>query len=542
MYKCSANQIGIWILSLILISPIIVPIAQIFIPEGQIFEHLWQTVLPTYTLNTLIMIIGVCLLSAFFAIPSAWFMARCDIPGKKHLQWLLLLPLAMPSYVVAYIYTDLFDYAGPIQTALRNIFGWSSPNDYWFFDIRSLYGGILILSLALYPYLYLLARASFLEQSQNMVDVSRIHGCTPWSSFRRISLPLARPAIVVGLSLIAMETVADFATMNYFAINTLTTAVYDVWLGYGSLNAAAKIAAMVLLIIFVLLGIERISRRRQQQIQRSMGLDNLQKHKLKGWEKIGALSLCWFLVIFGFGLPFFILLEYAWNYWGNSWNQQFLLSTWHSLMIASIAALLTLLVAVIFGFVNRVYPGRLSRIPARISTMGYAMPGTILAVGVLIPLTVIDHCFNNVSEYFWNDHVGLILSGTIFAVIFAYVVRFSSISIGTIESSLSKLPENYDGASRTLGCPPLKMFITVHLPLIRKGCLVATLLVFIEAMKELPAVLLLRPFNFETLATTVFQYVSDEMLQYAALPAIILVLAGLIPLLIINRSLERSHS
>ncbi len=530
-----------WAVALLLVFPILALVYESLHPAEEIFSHLMNTVMPTYIINTVLLIAGVGALSFLLAVPAAWLMAMCELPGRKYLQWALMLPLAMPAYIVAYIYTDLLEYAGPVQIFLRDVFGWSSPQEYWFPDIRTLGGAVVVITLSLYPYLYLLARTSFLEQSINLMQSARLLGKSPLQSFFKVSLPLARPAIAIGISLIAMETLADFATVNYFAVSTLTTAVYDTWLGYGSLNAAAKISSLMLLVIVLLLSMERYSRRKQKVFQKSMFHEQDVRFQLKGWRKWGASCYCWALVFAGFLLPFMILINYAIDYFAQSWTAEFLEYSINSFLVSGIVAVLALLIAILVGFYRRLDARPHSSLPARFCSLGYAVPGTVLAIGVLIPFGWLDIKVNDVVEAFGGEGPGLLFSGTMVAIIAGYLVRFSAIAVGSVESSFNKISPSLDMVSRTLGNSPGKMLKRVHIPLIRKGCLAALLLVFIESMKELPAALILRPFNFETLATYVFQYASDEMLEVAALPAIVIVLVGLVPLILLDRSLEQSH-
>lgn len=533
---------GSWLLALLLFTPVLALVFLAFSPTGEIFQHLINTVLGSYILNTITLITGVGLLGLIMALPAAWIMASCELPGKKHLQWLLVLPLAMPSYVIAYIYTDLFEYAGPVQRALRDLTGWQSAADYYFPEIRSMGGAISILALVLYPYLYLLARTAFLEQSQSQVLASRLLGCSPASSFFKISIPMARPAIITGLALMGMETLADFATVSYFAIPTLTTAVYDTWLGYGSLNAAAKISAIMLLVVTLLVSMEKYSRRRQQLYQKSTGQERQTNIVLKGWKKALALFWCWGLVFMGFLLPAGILLDYVTRYFEQSWSPELFTYGLNSLKVSLGAALFATLVALFLGLYQRLSSSRFSRVPSQLVSTGYALPGNVLAIGVLTPLTLSDQGLNGVIMALGFPPVGLIFSGSIFAIIFAYAVRFSAVAVGSVESSLGRVSPSLDMASRTLGCTPGEMAKRVHIPMIHKGLLTGFLLVFIESMKELPAALLLRPFGFESLATWVFQFVSDERLEESALAALALVLAGLVPLILLNRSVESNHS
>lgn len=523
---------------------LVLPIFAIFYlslgDSGDLFAHLTSTVMPTYTYNTIVLVIGVMAVTLVLGVPTAWLMAMCQLPGEKVLQWALVLPLAMPGYVVGYVFTDWFDYAGPIQILLREMTGWKG-GEYWFPDMRTLFGATSVLALVLYPYVYLMSRAAFMEQSVSLLQSARLLKCSPLESFYRISLPLARPSIAVGLSLVAMETLGDFGTVSYFAVNTLTTAVYDTWLGYSSLHSAAKISTIMLLAVMFLLSAERYSRRKQKRFQMTFSSNEDMRYQLKGWKKWVALIWCWGLVSIAFILPLGQLLYYVAIYFSKSWTPAFQLYALNSLQVSISAAFIAVLVALIVNFCHRVGNSRASLMYMRIASLGYAVPGTVLAIGVLAPVLAMDHRINDVAKLMDWGRPGLVLSGSMFAIIFAMVVRFSAVAIGSIESSLNKISPSMDMASRTMGCNANQMLKRIHLPLVRRGVLVAGLLVFIESMKELNASILLRPFNFETLATYVYNFVSDEKLEMGALPAVLLVVVGLIPLIVINRSLEQAH-
>ena len=525
----------------LLVLPLFALIFQAFQPDEAVFGHLMATVLPTYIINSLLLIFWVSLGALLLALPCAWLMARCEFVGRRYLQWALLLPLAMPAYIVAYVYTDLLDYAGPVQRGLRSIFGWDSPQDYFFPDIRTLGGAACMLSLVLFPYIYLLARTAFMEQSLSLAHASRIMGCSPWQSFWRLSLPMARPALAVGVALVAMATAADFATVNYFAVPTLTTAVYDTWLGYGNLTAAAKLSAIILLVVFSLIGFERFARRKQQLFQKQSRIQVTDLYRLSMTQTLVALSFCGMLLLLAFLLPFGILLSYAIGYFEQSWDKSFWQLSLNSLSLALITSLLCCLIALLLMFVRRISPRQSDALPSRLASTGYALPGTVLAIGVLVPLTMLDFAINDLADLVGIAGPGLILTGSVMALIFAFCVRFVAIAIGSVESSYKRISPSLDMVSLTMGQTPRQLLRRVHLPLLAKGLFAGALLVFIESMKELPAALLLRPIGFENLATYVFQFASDEKLEHGALAAIVIVLVGLVPLIYLNRSLEH-HS
>lgn len=525
----------------LLVLPLFALIFQAFQPDEAVFDHLMATALPTYIINSLLLIFWVSVGALLLALPCAWLVARCEFIGRRYLQWALLLPLAMPAYIVAYVYTDLLDYAGPVQRGLRLLFDWRSSQEYFFPDIRSLGGAACMLSLVLFPYIYLLARTAFMEQSLSLAHASRIMGCSSWQSFWRLSLPMARPAIAVGVALVAMETAADFATVSYFAVPTLTTAVYDTWLGYGNLTAAAKLSAIILLVIFMLIGFERFARRKQQLFQKQSRIQTTDLYRLTTKQTVYALIFCGTVLLLSFLLPFGILVSYAIGYFEKSWDSSFWQLSLNSLSLALVTSILCCLIALFLMFVRRISSRRSDTLPSRLASTGYALPGTVLAIGVLVPLTLLDFGINDLADYIGVKGPGLLLTGSVVALVFAFCVRFIAIAIGSIESSYKRISPSLDMVSLTMGQSPIRLLSRVHLPLLSKGIFAAALLVFIESMKELPAALLLRPIGFENLATHVFQFVSDEKLEHGALAAIVIVIVGLVPLIYLNRSLEQ-HS
>lgn len=506
----------------------------------QNLSHLWHTMLGTYVLNSSLLVLGTVSLALFFALPTAWLVANYRFWGQKTLQWLLCLPLAMPAYLVAYLYTDLLDYSGSLQIALRQFFGWQSPQDYWFPQIRTLYGACFILALVLYPYIFLLVRVALLEQSENLIHSAKMLGAKPHQIFLRVTFPLIRPAIAVGVALVAMETLSDFGTVAYFAVPTLTTAIYDSWLGYHDLGTASQIAIFMLVMVLFFLMLEQYSRRRQKSFQRGYEKKSTFKH-LTGWKLGLALSWCWGLLALAFFLPLGRLLYWSYEYFEKSWNLNFVQYALNSLKVSILAGVVTLSVALLLHFAHRLsfgkFSAKLTRLSLSLSSLGYAVPGTVLAIGLLSPLTFADHQLHAWLKAFELPPVGLVFSGSLFALVFAYTIRFSAMAIGSLETSLGKISPSLDMASQTLGKSGIAMFRNVHIPLIYKGIMTGGLMVFIESMKELNASLLLRPFNFDTLATHVFAFTSDEQLEQAAMPAIVLVLVGLLPVVWLTRSL-----
>lgn len=508
--------------------------------EGENFTHLWQTVLLIYLKNSALLVVGTVMIALFFALPTAWIISTYHFWSQKTLQWMLCLPLAMPAYLIAYLYTDLLDYSGTFQGWLRALFGWENPKDYWFPQVRTLYGACFVLALVLYPYIFLLVRVALLEQSENLAHSAKMLGASPNQIFRRITLPLIRPAIAIGVALVAMETLGDFGTVAYFAVPTMTTAIYDAWLGYHDLGTASQIAVLMLLMIFLFLSVEQYSRRKQKSYQRGYE-KKLAFRTLTGWKLVFALAWCWGLLAFAFFIPVGRLLYWAYDYFEQVWNLDFVQFSLNSLKVSFIASVVTVLIALLLHFVQRINMGQFSdknnRMLLQFSSLGYALPGTVLAIGLLSPLTFADHQLHIWLKSLELPTVGLIFSGSLFALVLAYAIRFLAMAIGSLDTSFGRIPPSLDMASQTLGKNGLAMLQKVHIPLIYKGILTAGLMVFIESMKELNASLLLRPFNFDTLATYVFTFTSDEQLERAALPAIVLVLVGLFPVIWLTRSL-----
>lgn len=521
---------------------VVLPVLSVFylalFPTDNIWRHLYDTVLFRYIETTLLLLAGVGLLSFLIGVTTAWLVTLCRFPGRRVFEWALLLPFAVPAYVIAFIYTDMLEFAGPLQGALRDLFGWQTSRDYWFPDIRSMGGAILLMSLVLYPYIYLMARAAFMEQGSNVLAASRTLGCTPWQSFYRVSLPLARPAIAVGLALTLMETLNDFGTVDYFAIRTLSLGVYDTWLNMGNLGGAAQIASMMLVFVVVLVTLERIGRARQRHFGQGKPNQDSALYTLAGPKAWLAFLACALPLVLGFVVPAFQLASYALGNFSGYWTDDFIAISWNSLFLATAAALVTVVIGTLLAYGRRLHPNRSVRTFVSLSKLGYAMPGTVLAIGVLIPLATFDNTIDAFLRARFNVSSGLLLSGTVFALIFAYSVRFLAVAAGAIESSLDKVTPSMDKAARSLGLNSLETLRRVHLPLIRPGLLTGALVVFVDTMKELPATLMLRPFNFDTLATYVYQYASDEQIEVAAMGALMIVLVGLLPVIMLSRSIK----
>jgi iron(III) transport system permease protein len=542
-FRLHAHERPWFISSLVIAALISLPILAVFylalFPEENAWPHLISTVLPSYLKNTLILMTGVGLLTFLVGTGAAWLISMYNFPGKKWLSWALLLPFAVPAYVIAYTYTDFLEYAGPIQSSLRALFGWQNSKDYWFPEIRSMGGAIIMMSLVLYPYVYMLARAAFLDQSISLYRISRSLGSTPFQFFYRVSLPIARPAIAVGLSLVMMETLNDFGTVDYFAVRTLTAGLYDTWLNMGNLGGAAQIALLMMFVVVILISLERYSRRRQKQYQSRNQGSEIPSQTLTGIRAYAAFTLAFLPVLLGFLFPFVLLVIYAVKYFEVSWHSQFINYALNSFLLASTAAVITLILGIILTYSKRLNSNKLTQALVNFSSLGYAVPGAVLAIGIIIPFAAIDNSVDAFMRDTFDISTGLILSGTAFAIAFSYSVRFLAVSSGSVESSLSKITPSMDMASRSLGHSYFSTLIKVHLPIIKRGALTGMLVVFVDCLKELPATLILRPFNFETLATQVYQFASDELLEQSALSALIIVMVGILPVILLDKSISR---
>jgi iron(III) transport system permease protein len=524
--------------TLLLLLPILVISSAIFTGSYEVWQHLYKTVLWDYLFNSLFLVLGVGFGVLLLGVPAAWVVSCCEFPGRKFFTWALLLPLAMPAYIIAYTYTGLLDFAGPVQTLIRNITGWEY-GDYWFFNVRSLTGAIVMLSLVLYPYVYLLTRAAFQEQSSSLLEAGRTLGYNQRSTFLKLSLPIARPAIIAGLTLALMETLADYGTVAYFGVSTFTTGIFRTFYGFGDTAAAAQLSAMLFIFVLVLIGFERQSRKKSRYY--STKGKSQKRIKLSKSKTFFAFLICLLPLLFGFVIPALQLTW--WSFTEANIDSSFFLLAWHSFYLACIAAIVAVSLALLLAYAKRLYSqNKFITASVSISGMGYALPGTIIAIGIIIPLAWMDHQIIAFAEKWLNIDVGLLLSGTLVALIFAYTVRFLAVSMGSIESGLQKIKPNVDQAARTMGFRPFEVLRKIHIPLLGSSVFTAFLIVFVDVLKELPATLILRPFDFNTLAVKAYELATDERLIDAAPSSLIIVLVGLIPVILLSRSITLRSS
>jgi iron(III) transport system permease protein len=519
----------------------VLPIATTIVLALQSLDNTWwhlaSTVLPRVLRETTVLMLGVSVLTIVTGTLSAWIVTMYRFPGRTIVDRLLVLPLAMPTYIIAYAYVDFLDAAGPLQSGLRALTGWESASDYWFPSVRSTGGAVFVMSAALYPYVYLTARASFVQQSVRVLEVARTLGQPPWGTFRFIALPLAKPAITAGVMLALMETLNDLGAVQHLGVETLSAAIYATWLQRSSLAGAAQIATVTLLVVAALIWAERAMRGGGRVHGGSGRLRAVPFGELQGWRALAAFAVCLLPALVGFAIPFAVLASNAVTHYADAMEQGFWRAAVHSVVLAALAAAAAVALGVLIIYARRVASNAFTRAAVRVTGLGYALPGTVLALGLLIPLAAVDNRIDALARSWLGVSTGLILSGTVATLVLAYTVRFLAVALGTIEASLDRISPNLDAAARTLGETALSALKRVHLPLLLPALATAALLVFVDAMKELPATLLLRPFNFETLSTHVYALIALEQVEAASVGAVAIVVVGLVPVLLLHKAI-----
>jgi len=523
----------------VLAVPMLVVLSSVLTPSGETWTHLAATVLPEYIQNTLWLMLGVGIGVTAIGVATAWLTTMCRFPGRGFFEWALILPLAVPAYVMAYAYTDFLQFTGPVQTGLRGYFGWG-PRDYWFPDVRSLGGAGVIFSFVFYPYVYLLARAAFMEQAAGMIEAGRSLGYGPWGSFFRLALPLARPGVAAGVALALMETLADFGTVAYFALPTFTTGIYRAWLSLGDRAAAAQLAAALLGFVALVLIAERVSRGRARFDDRSVRR-RLVPQRLHGLPALGAIFACVLPLVVGFALPTAVLLNLSISGGDLHFGARYFRLVANSVSVSALTAACAVGLALLMAYAARTGGNIVAMAAHRLAALGYAVPGAVIAVGVLIPVTRLDHALSGWLHAWFGISTGLILTGSIAALVYAYLVRFLAVALQSVEAGLTKVTPSMDDAARGLGATPLATLTRVHIPLLMPSVLTAVLMVFVDVMKELPATFMMRPFNFDTLAVHAYNLASDERLSELAVPALTIVAVGVVPLVVLSRSLIRAR-
>lgn len=531
-----------WVFTIVLITcvivlPLVVVLQFNLHPRTDTWQHLLDYVLFEYIKNSLILALGVATGTFIIGVPAAWLCALYSFPGKRILEFFLLLPLAVPAYIVAYTYTGILDFSGPVQSYIRSLFGWNY-GDYWFPEIRSLGGAIAMFSFVLYPYVFLLTRSTLIVQSTNVIDAARSLGANSIERLFSIIIPLARPAIAAGVTLALMETLADYGTVQYFGVDTFTTGIFRAWFGFGEPVTAAQLSSLLMLTVFALFLLEQRQRKRIRYHNSSNAAQKGNEICLHGAQALFAVIACAIPPLLGFIIPVLQLGDWAIATASSMVDAQFWSLASNSFLLAASAAVVTLILATILAYGKRASSHSLLRGLINLSAMGYAFPGTIIAVGALIVFSNLDNWLIGILDQRFGIDSGLIFTGTIFALVFAHTVRFLSLGLQTVGASLSKINQSIDDASRLLGNSLFTTLRSIHLPLIRSGLFTAALLVFVEVMKELPATLIMRPFNFNTLAVRAYELASDERLADASTAALAIVFTGIIPVILLNISIK----
>ena len=521
----------------LVLAPIAAVVANIFLPSEATWSHLLATVLPEYIWNTLQLIFFVAIGVFFFGVTTAWLVSAYRFPGQRVLEWALVLPLAMPAYVMAYAYTDWLQVTGPVQSLLRELTGWR-VREYWFPEIRSLPGAAAMLTFALYPYVYLLARTAFLEQSRTTMEAARLAGYGDWGRFSRVALPLARTGIVAGTALALMETLADFGTVSYFAVNTFTAGIYRAWLSLGDPVAAGQLATCLLIFVLLMFSLERRHRGGARYAGKRIPMP---PQPLHGAAAAAASITCAVPVTFGFFVPAVLLIKLAAGDPEAQFGARLYGLVLNTFTLAGVAAVVAVAVALLLAYAGRIVKQPLVHVANRFAVLGYALPGAVIAVGILLPLGKLDNAVAAWIHEQFAIKTGLLLTGSIAALIYAYVVRFLAVAFQTTEAGLTRVTPSMDDAARSLGYSPAHTLWRVHVPIISGSLATAALLVFVDVMKELPATFAMRPFNFDTLAVEAYNLAKDERIGEAAVPSLVMVAIALVPLVFLSRQIARSR-
>jgi iron(III) transport system permease protein len=527
-----------WIFVVIAVAPIVAAALAAFTGDLGTWRDILASVLPRYIRATLALVVIVGIGTALIGSVTAWLVTVYRFPGSRLLEIALALPLAFPAYVLAYAYTDLLDHPGAVQTLLREVTGWG-PRDYWFPEIRSLGGAAAMLTIVLYPYVYLLARASFRQQSSNAYLVARTLGLSPTRAFLRVALPMARPAIAGGALLAIMETIADFGTVAFFNVQTFATGIYQAWFSVGDRAAAAQLALCLLSFALLVAGLERAQRGKAQTAGRGARFEAMDRAELRGAAGWGATVFCLLPVLAGFLIPVIMLGWMAFDSGHSLLSDRYLGFMRNSVTVAAVAAVLTVFGAILIGFRVRTRPDRTSKGMLVAAGLGYAVPGGVIAVGLMVPAAAFDNALDAFMEARFGIDTGLLLTGSIWLMVAAYMVRFLAAALNAYDSGMATVPGHYDAVARSLGQGAPRVLWRVHLPVARTSVLTALLIVFVDVMKELPATLILHPFGFQTLAVQAHRLASDERLAEAAVPSLALVAFGLVPVILLCRTIGR---
>ena len=517
----------------IFITPVILVLSSLFNGYSDNWFHLYNYVLSEYIINSIFLILGVSFFVVLIGVLSSWLVTNYDFFGKSFFEWALILPLAVPPYILAYTFTEIFDTYGSANNLLNSIFLFDEKKVF-FPSVRNIYGAIAVFSFTLYPYVYLVSRMAFVNQSISIIEAGRILGLSRVGAFFKLSIPLIRPAIFAGLALVIMETLSDFGAVEHFAIATFTTGIFRTWYGMYDLNTAMQLASLLLIFVTIFLIFERLSRKKAAFVSSNSLYKKHKVMKLKGSYSFFAMLFCLIPVFVGFILPIIELINWTINYKLDFFNRDFLKSAFNSLLLALIAAFLCTMIAFLINFTARYQGNKLLSFLSSTLMLGYAVPGLILAIGITQLLTIIDNSFNLFT-------IDIVLTGSLIGLIIAYIIKSYALSNSTIESGFQRISNSLDDISKTLNISGIKLMYKIHFPLLRTGLLTSILLVGSEVIKELPATLILRPFNFETLAVSAYNYASEERMYEAAAPSIAIVIVGLLPIIILSRMIKNSR-
>jgi iron(III) transport system permease protein len=520
--------------------PLLVVAVGMLAPASETWNHVASTVLSDYLVNSVRLVLGAGVLALVLGVSTAWLVTAYRFPGRAFFEWALILPLAVPAYIAAYTYAGMFDVTGPLQRLVRATVP-ALADEFLYLDVMNIGMVTLIFGFVLYPYVFLVCRASFGRQSAALLEAARTLGHGPVATFYRVALPLARPAMAAGAGLVAMEVLNDYGAVRYYGVTTFTTGIFRSWFGLGDLSSAIRLSAILMLIVFLLLALERSQRGRAAFAGGRATERPLMRTALSGGAAALALLACAVPFAFGFAVPVAMLAYWAWGTAASTVDLAFLRLVANTFGLATAAAAICVAIALLLTYAARLNPrpwlGRLSRV----TVLGYSMPGAVVAVGVLVPFAWIDHRVDGVMRATFGIPTGLLLSGTLVALVFAYAVRFMAVAFLPVESGFTRICGHVDDAARSLGASPSRALCRVSLPLLRGTLLGATILVFVDVLKELPLTLILRPFNFDTLATRAYQLATDEMIAVSANYALVIILAGVIPVLLLNRVLARGR-
>ena len=521
--------------------PLLVIALGVIGPGSEIWAHLASTVLAVYVGNSLVLMAGVGVLALVLGLAPAWLVSTYDFPARGAFEWGLVLPLAIPTYIIAYTYAGLFEYGAPLHDALAAVWPGAAI---WRLRaaIMSREGAMIMMALVLYPYVYVIARASFVRQSGTVLETARGLGRGPWDTFFRVALPMSRPAVVGGLTLVLMEVLNEYGAVKYFGVPTFTTGIFRAWFPLNDPNAAMRLSGILLLFVFTLIVLERVQRGRARFDDSARGYRPMERRKLGGRGRWLVFSICAVPMTLGFLVPVLQLLTWAARVGPGALGVRFVGLTVNSFGLALVASLSAVLTALLIGYAVRLSPTPLLRLASRVAMLGYSIPGAVIAVGVFIPFVWVDRRVDTFMRAAFDTPTGLLLSGTLVALVFAYVVRFLAVALNPVESGFERVCGNLDETSRSLGVSPLKTLLKVDLPLLKGTLLSAALLVFVDVLKELPLTLILRPFNFDTLATRAFQLATDEQLAQSAVPALLIIAVGLLPVVVLNKLIGRGGS